>query len=82
MDVNIRAIQNRNIDINMDSMSHQMSCADKLEVAVLLIKGGIADVLKSLDILRESNRENEDQLKLFRLKNSKGRKVIDVIGKV
>ena len=68
MELNLRAIQNRNIDINMDSMSHQMNCMDKLEVAGLLIKGGIADVLKSMDILREANKENEDQMKLFRLK--------------
>jgi len=52
----------------MDSMSHQMNCMDKLEVAELLIKGGIADVLKSMNILREANKENEDQLKLFRQK--------------
>ncbi|MHB1443079.1 MAG: hypothetical protein ACYCXO_10055 [Candidatus Humimicrobiaceae bacterium] len=66
MDVNLRAIQNRQIEQNMDSMSLQMNCMEKLDVAQLIMKSGIADLLKSLGILKEVNKENENQLKLFR----------------
>ena len=66
VDANIRAIQNRQIEQNMDSMSLQMNCMEKLDVAQLIMKSGIADLLKSLGILKEVNKENENQLKLFR----------------
>jgi len=66
MDGNYRATQNAKIESYMDSMSIQMDCMDKLDFAQLIIKAGVADLLKSLNVLKEANKENENQIKLFR----------------
>lgn len=67
MELNLKAIQNNQIEANMDSMSLQMTSIDKLNVAEIIIKSGIADLLKSLGILQKENEELEGQMKLFRI---------------
>jgi len=66
MDGKLMAIQNIKIESNMDAMSLQMNCVEKLEYADILIHAGIADILKSLGIMRTTNEQVEGQLKLFR----------------
>lgn len=61
---------NNQINSNMDAMSNQMSAVEKLDVANILIKSGVADLLKSLGIMQEANQVFEGQLKLFKNKKS------------
>lgn len=71
MDVNIKAIRTEAINTNMDTMSLQMNCIDKIDMANLILNAGIADLLKSLGVLRKSNEVHEKQLKLFRTQKKK-----------
>ena len=71
MDVNIKAIRTEAINTNMDTMSLQMNCIDKIDMAELILNAGIADLLKSLGISRKANEVHEKQMKLFRTKKKK-----------
>ena len=71
MNGNIKAIHNATIEANMDAMSLQMNCIDKIDMANLILNAGIADLLKSLGVLRKSNEVHEKQLKLFRTQKKK-----------